>query len=180
MPRYTSTPRPLVQTEVAASTSQLTNDGALLLDFGKAAFGSLRIPNGGGQRMPRLVVHLGERLTPAGRLDRSPPGSIRYCRIECCTQATDTRIVIPPNERNTGRAAIRMPVEIGEVFPFRYAEIENAADIDGAKVRQICVHYPFDDTASAFTSSDTTPQRCLGSLQTQHQGNHLLRRLRGW
>ena len=47
-----------------------------------------------------------------------------------------------------------MPEAIGEVLPFRYAEIENARGIDPTAVRQIVAHYPFNDDAAAFTCSN--------------------------
>ena len=65
-----------------------------------------------------------------------------------------TRLTIPPDPRNTGPGAVLMPCEIGEVYPFRYAEIEHASDVDAAQVHQIRVHYLFDDDASTFSSSD--------------------------
>lgn len=153
---YTATPKPLVQTHVAPAAARPLEDGTLWLDFGRAAFGTLLVPTGPGGRRGALVVHLGEKLAPSGRIDRTPPGTVRYIRLE---QAPDagrgiTRLVIPPDKRNTGRAAIRMPAEIGEVYPFRYAEIEAAAALEPASVRQVCVHYPFDESASSFASSD--------------------------
>lgn len=153
--RYTVTPKTLRQTGVAPELARLTEDGTLFLDFGKAAFGTLLVPSGSRPRQGKLVVHLGEQLAPDGRLERSPAGSIRYIRIEqpVDRDRSTTRIVIPPDARNTGPAAIKMPPGIGEVFPFRYAEIENGGD--ATAIRQIRVHYPFDDGASSFDSPDS-------------------------
>lgn len=155
--RYTVKPKTLVQTNVPPVEARLTGDGTLFLDFGKAAFGTLLVPCSSGRQKGQLVIHLGEKLSVDGRLDREPPGSIRYLRIEneIGERRQASRIVIPPNERNTGPSAIKMPADIGEVFPFRYAEIEAAEGIDVSAIRQICVHYPFDDTASAFDASDS-------------------------
>jgi alpha-L-rhamnosidase len=101
------------------------------------------------------VVHLGEKLDAAGRIDRAPGATIRY---RCVTQELVPgrgayRLVIPADERNTKPGAILMPDAIGEVFPFRYAEIENGAQIDRDSIRQVFVHYPFDDLAATFESS---------------------------
>ena len=130
--KYTAKRRALIQTEIPPSTSCITEDGSLFVDFGKAAFGTLIIPIPKDSSRNSIVVHLGENLSPDGRIDRSPPGSIRYIRIE---QKFDTnqnycRITIPKDERNTGPGAIKMPSHLGEVYPFRYAEIEVAKDID--------------------------------------------------
>jgi alpha-L-rhamnosidase len=103
-----------------------------------------------------VVVHLGEKLNAEGRIDRTPPGSVRYLRLEQRFAPGEhrLRLVIPPDERNTGPAAVKMPASIGEVYPFRWAEIESLAAIDPTAVRQVRVHYSFDETASDFTSSD--------------------------
>ena len=155
--RYTVIRKPLQQTEVPPLTTRLTDDGSLFVDFGKAAFGTLLVPSEDRPKQGKLVVHLGEQLTPKGRLERSPAGTIRYIRIEQepSSDRAATRIVIPPDPRNTGPAAVKMPPEIGEVYPFRYAEIEAGEGIDSTSIRQIRVHYPFDDEASSFDSSDS-------------------------
>jgi len=136
--------------------TRTVDGGALFVDFGKAAFGTLLVPLPGDPNCDSVVVHLGEKLTGDGRIDRTPPGAVRYRRIE---QKLDgcrnpCRIVIPPDERNTRPAAIKMPSHVGEVYPFRYAEIEGAPGLDPSTVRQVCVHYPFDEDASSFKSAD--------------------------
>jgi hypothetical protein len=51
-----------------------------------------------------------------------------------------------------------MPPEIGEVTPFRYAEIDGLPSTAAKEVtlHQLFVHAPFDDSASDFQSSDET------------------------
>lgn len=155
-PVFTVETKALLQTEIAPVNTRLIDDGTLFIDFGKSAFGTLLLPPARAPHPKDHVVHLGEKLAHDGRLDRNPPGSIRYIRIhpETGHSRGSTRVRIPPDKRNTGPAAIPMPDAIGEVYPFRYAEIEHAEGIDPSAVRQIAVHYPFDDTASAFNSSD--------------------------
>ncbi|GHC10469.1 alpha-L-rhamnosidase C-terminal domain-containing protein [Cerasicoccus arenae] len=148
-PVFTIKPKTLVETLVAPSSAHQYDDGAWFLDFGRSAFGTLIVPGNG-----RVTVHLGETLTSEGRVDRAPPGKIRYRRIEQDLATAGSRLIIPPDERNTGPAAILMPPEIGEVLPFRYAEIEGVPDLDIQAVRQVFVHYPFDDNAAHFESSD--------------------------
>ena len=152
--RYTVERTPLVQRGAPPVETRLTDDGTLFIDFGKAAFGTVLVPSSSTQQ-GLLVVHLGEKLA-FGRIDRNPPGTVRYIRIEQARKggADFDRIAIPPDARNTGLGAVVMPGEIGEVYPFRYAEIERAVGIDPSRVRQIRVHYPFDDSASSFDSSD--------------------------
>lgn len=153
---YTVLRKPLRESEVAPEFSSLSDHGVLFLDFGKAAFGTLLLPPSLTERPKSQVVHLGEQLSQDGSLNRSPEGSIRYCRLEQLPShaSSSTRLIIPSDPRNTGPAAIRMPDHIGEVFPFRYAEIEAGVGFDPASIRQIRVQYPFDDSASAFKASN--------------------------
>lgn len=155
--KFTVKPKDLVCTEIIPDSTKMVNDGTLFIDFKKAAFGTLLISLPESYKSDYLVVHLGEKLNNNGRIDRNPPGSIRYCRIKQHIDRTlkTIRIKIPVDERNTGPAAIRMPDDIGEVFPFRYAEIEDAGSCDHWKIRQLTVHYPFKDKASFFNSSST-------------------------
>ena len=127
------------------------------IDFGKAAFGTvlLTIPSVSERRV--VTLHLGESLTAPHRIDRKPKGSILYRKVSLIAEpgVWDYRVTIPPNDRNTGKAAVLMPPEIGEVMPFRYCELEDFP-WDDFTVKQAAVHYPFDDGASHFSSSDET------------------------
>ncbi len=154
--RFTVVRKPLAQTRVTPVRTEKVGDGVLFVDFGRAAFGTLEIAGSGLSGRSSVVVHLGEKLNDSGRVDREPPGSIRYIRIEQSVSGTESlvRIVIPPDERNTGKAAIPMPEDIGEVYPFRYAEIEDAAGLDSESICQVAVHYPFDETEAQFCSSN--------------------------
>ena len=153
--RFTVELRDLVQSSVAPSESRVTDDGVLFVAFPRAAYGTIVLPCPPTADGGTLVVHLGEKLDGAGRIDRKPPGTIRYRRIEQPFKPgqESCRVVIPPDKRNTKAGAIKMPADIGEVLPFRYAEIEAGEDIDVAGIRQMAVHYPFDDSAAAFDSS---------------------------
>ena len=64
---------PPVQISVVASN-------IFLVDFGRVAFGNLELrppTNAAGN----ITVHFGEALTD-GRINRTPPGSVRYARVE--------------------------------------------------------------------------------------------------
>jgi alpha-L-rhamnosidase len=154
---YTVKLKSLQQTEVLPVETSLLDDGTLFVDFGKAAFGTIVIPFKKGRARTSVTAHLGEKLNDKEkRIDRSPPGTIRYICIEqeVAKNEGQCRIIIPPDERNTGLNAIKMPPYIGEIIPFRYAEIENGKDVDTTSLHQIFVHYPFDDAAAEFNSSD--------------------------
>lgn len=148
--------RPRVETRrVVVQHVDSLGDRCDFFDFGKAAFGTLRIPLEGEGR---LVVHLGEKLGKDGRLDRRPPGSIRYQKVEVEVRPGTgcVTLEIPPDQRNTGPGAIAMPERVGEVLPFRYAEIEHAGGvrIGREEVVQLAAQVAFDEGASDFESSD--------------------------
>ena len=65
------------------------------------------------------------------------------------------RAKITADRRNTAKMAIFMPDYIGEVMPFRYCELEGyPGKLKKKNIRQIRVHYPFNDNAASFKSSD--------------------------
>ncbi|MBN2448761.1 MAG: family 78 glycoside hydrolase catalytic domain [Lentisphaeria bacterium] len=150
-------PRPLVVEEIPPATARRLSRGHWFYDFGRAAFGTLRL-RADVPRDTALVVHLGEKLDAAGRVDRTPPGSIRYRAIPLtlAVGGQAVRVTIPPDNRNTGPAAIRMPTGLFEVLPFRYAElaVEGDLDITPAEVVQMAVFHPFDDAAASFRCDD--------------------------
>lgn len=131
----------------------------VLADFGKAVYGNLQIGLPSGARAATLTVRLGERLGANGAIDCTPPGSVNVREILLHTRpgGGDYRLDIPPRDRHRRPPAVRMPLRIGEVTPFRYAELEGSpVPPDQLTLRQLFVHAPFDDTASAFTSSSKT------------------------
>ena len=98
-------------------------------------------------------MHLGEAKGADGGVERKPPGNVRYLRATMTLQAGTHDYTVPL----TAKDARRMPPEIGAVMPFRYAEIEGAGVIaPPGQARQVTAHYPFDDSAARFTSSDAT------------------------
>ena len=156
--RTTTQIRSLTENSIQPSSKECLSDGTLFLTFPRAAFGTLRLTLQPQDHLRKLFIHLGEKLDSSGRIDREPPGTIRYRCISQSILAGESacRLVIPPDERNTGPAAIKMPEEIGEVFPFRYVEIENADRLSIDSVNQIAVWYPFNEQASYFESSSDT------------------------
>jgi len=146
---------PLAQTPVAPLRCVATGEGRWFLDFGRAAFGTVEFradaPDGRD-----IEVHLGEVLAAPTAIERNPGGSRRYRRMlqRVRPGCGDYRVAITPDQRNTSPGAILMPPEVGEVMPFRYCELVNYPGtlVPGA-IRQIAVHYPFDETASSFHCS---------------------------
>lgn len=131
--------------------------GHYFIDFGRAAFGTVQIQLTCAEDNRQVEVHLGEMREGANRVCRKPPASIRYrAALQSLQEGTHTyRVAIPPDKRNTGPMAVRMPADIGEVLPFRYCELVNCPEpLEAGQVRQLAVHYPFDDKASRFSSSN--------------------------
>lgn len=127
------------------------------VDFGKDAFGRLRLTLPGKIGMNSLTIRFGEGQKE-GRIDRNPGGTIRYSEYKLETKGGWNTYVISirPDKRNTGPNAIKMPDYTGEVTPFRYCEIEGFNDeLQKYQVVRETTHYPTDDTDSYFASSDT-------------------------
>ena len=128
------------------------------IDFGKDAFGTLALyyPV---EENDTLTIRLGEKLDNTGRIDRDPPGSVRYQLVQLAVGKPNSNFILqlPPDSRNTGPGAILLPDSIGVVMPFRYVEIENSKiPLLPNMVRQRAVYYDFDAETSQFKCSDTT------------------------
>ena len=117
--------------------------GNYFADFGKAAFGTLRVQVE-SQNADSVVVHLGEKLEAPGLVKRNPGGTIRYRFIGLKVEK-GTRLYtldIPPIPRHLKYPAIAMPAGVGEVTPFRYCEIETHSHTTICKsVEHIAVNY---------------------------------------
>jgi len=127
------------------------------IDFGKAAFGRLRLTLHGKTGTDSVTIRLGE-AQKSGRVNRAPMGNIRCSEYKIgLRQGWNTYVIaITPDKQNTAPRAIPMPKYIGEVTPFRYCEIEGyEGPITNNQVVQETVNYPFDENESWFASSDT-------------------------
>ncbi|NLE38892.1 MAG: alpha-L-rhamnosidase, partial [Pirellulaceae bacterium] len=154
---YRTSRYPLRQIEVAPKRVAVKGPGHYFVDFGKVAFGHVRL------NMPRptmpVEVHLGERGDDQG-INRTPGGSVRYYRVvldvnDWPAEGCKVDVRPPKDERNTSGEAVRLPDEIGVIAPFRYVEIVGSpTKFDASMIRQVAVFYPFDETASRFESSD--------------------------
>ncbi len=135
----------------------------VFVDFGKAAFGRLRIGLT-SSKSDTVIVRIGEHAKD-GRIDRKPGGTIRYAsyKLPIIPGTYTYSVKIRPDARNTSTTAnessvkaILMPGYTGEVTPFRYCEIEGYdGQIRNCDVVRQSVYYPFNETSSRFFSSDT-------------------------
>ncbi|MCU0250405.1 MAG: family 78 glycoside hydrolase catalytic domain [Vicinamibacterales bacterium] len=130
--------------------------GVVLVDFGRVAFGNLRLLPPAGAAGD-VTVHFGESLAD-GRVNRAPPGSVRYSTARVTLAGGSPIVAAPlPDARNTRQpAAVLTPPEWGVVTPFRWVEIEGwPGELRPEHLsRQAAFASTWDDAAAAFTSSD--------------------------
>jgi len=125
--------------------------GHLFVDFGQVSFGGLELTVPNPQPGQKLTVLLGEALSAPRTVNPAPGGSVRFLSTGVTLQAGTTTYRVPLGPKD-GRW---MAPQIGPVMPFRYVEIEGApAGLDKEHIRQLAAHYPFDDGAAQFNSSD--------------------------
>ncbi len=153
---------PVKLSEQAPVTIREVAPGVVLVDFGRVAIGNvlLRTPPVAG----RVTVHFGEKLD-GGRIDRKPPGTVRYGRAQVDLAEGRTLVVAPPaDRRNTEHpAAVRTPAEWGVVLPFRWIELEGWPGALRPELvsRRAAFAATWDDEAAAFSSSDPVLDRVL-------------------
>jgi hypothetical protein len=147
----------VVKRDVAPSEFIKTADGHYFVDFGRAAAGTVRLSLTSPSDGHVVTLHLGEKTSTANSVDRKPGGTIRYAEIRLpIDQGTHTYLVKIPKYKHKKRT-LKMPEDVGEVMPFRYCEITGVpGPFDQRSIQQVAVHYPFDDRASEFSSSDET------------------------
>ncbi|MGB6220317.1 MAG: family 78 glycoside hydrolase catalytic domain [Haloferula sp.] len=142
------------------------NKKTILVDFGRVAFSNLMIapPENTDQT---ITVHFGESLKN-GRIDRKPPGTVRYAKTTLQLTGSTPILAAPPaDKRNTKKTndkhppAILTPAEWGVVLPFRWVEIEGwPGELKPEQiVRQAAFSANWDDDAASFESSDETLNR---------------------
>ena len=150
---------PLVQQPIQPARVTRRADGVYFMDFGRDAFGYLELELGASaadQAGRKIVIRLGEKLSDADHVDRKPGGSVRFLETSVTTVAGQ-RVYRPELTKKDARL---MPQSVGAVMPFRYAELENlpetiaAQELQTRAVRQVAVHFPFDDAAADFACSD--------------------------
>jgi len=154
---YSTARYPQQKQDVSPAAIKSIANSAWFIDFGKDAFAQLRLTLFGKTATDTILIHLGEAAKD-GRISRTPGGTIRYSvyKLALKTGWNTYHLAINPDKRNTGQQAIRMPEYIGEVTPFRYCEIEGYGEkLEKNQLVQETVFYPFGETESYFTSSDT-------------------------
>ncbi|WP_157624670.1 family 78 glycoside hydrolase catalytic domain, partial [Sunxiuqinia dokdonensis] len=153
---YATARYPLQKQDDYPTAIQSISENLAFIDFGKAAFGRLRLTLD-GKEGETITLRLGE-VAKGNRIDQNPGGSRRYAEYQLdLKNGRNTYIIaIAPDQRNTGPRAIPIPEYTGDVLPFRYCEIEGyASQLEKHQLIRETVFYPFDESESFFTSSDT-------------------------
>ena len=158
-PNFSPEPHPSLDVTIVEPVKVEIRENVCFVDFCQAAYGNLQVIFHDSVPEAKLSIRLGEKINGDGTIDRTPPGSVNYREIELITRegVSVYKLDIPTKPFHAGAASVKMPPAIGEVTPFRYVEIEGAAGaFDKISLRQLAVHAPFSDSASAFESSDET------------------------
>ncbi|MFR9648855.1 MAG: family 78 glycoside hydrolase catalytic domain [Rikenellaceae bacterium] len=147
---------PLMQSEQSYTSQKSVAENTTLYDFEKAAFGRVKLTVDSSSKCDTLTLRFGEVMTPEGRIDREPGGSRRFREVQLpLMQGRHTyHVAIERDERNTREHAIAMPQYIGDVYPFRYCEVDNASSFNVEELRREVVTYQFNDYNSHFDSSN--------------------------
>jgi len=129
-------------------------DGSYFVDFGKDAFGTLRLDYT-PKKEQKLTIRLGEKLLD-GKIDREPGGTIRYAELQMDVRPgiSEYQIELIPDERNTKSVAVALPDSFPVIMPFRYVEIEGAEDLKAGDLTQVAYFTYFNDETSSFTCSN--------------------------
>ncbi|TSJ40657.1 Bacterial alpha-L-rhamnosidase [Mucilaginibacter corticis] len=135
------------------------SNGVYFADFGKDAFGQLKLDLFSDTNNKAVIIRLGETLDADGGINRKPPGNVRYAqyKLNLLRGMHAYKVQIVPDKINTKPGAVKIPAYIGEVTPFRYCEIEGCnGEVEPENITRLFAHYQFDDNAANFHSSDTT------------------------
>lgn len=134
---------------VSAGTS------STFFDFGTDAFAQLRVVVT-SMRSDSVTIEAGE-LAHEHSVERNAGRNIRYTfiRLAVLPGTHSYNLVWPADQKRNARHPIQMPEETGEVYPFRYVSVTGTPSVSALSVERKNIHYPFNDTASYFVSSDT-------------------------
>ena len=157
--------------EQAPRNTERFDSGGLLIDFGKVAFGNLRIDSP-AEFEGIVTVRFGEKLA-GGEIDREPPGTVRYSAVDVQLTPGKSTIVAPPaDKRNTQQSgevrrsgptppAVLTPAEWGVVTPFRWVEIAGLPnDLSTVQiVRRAAFPKHWHENSASFVCSNETLNR---------------------
>lgn len=125
--------------------------GHFFFDFGADTFAGLELTVRNALPGQKVAVLLGEAISDAQTVNPKPGASIRILRSQVVLDPKTSiyRVPLAPHDWKG------MEPRIGPVMPFRYVEIEDAPPgFKKEDIAKLDVHYPFDDGAASFDSSN--------------------------
>ena len=142
----------VVTRTVAPSRLVSLGPGHYFIEFPAAAFGTIDIAIT-ATSSAAVTLKFGEKKA-GDAVDANPGGDVTY-KLETLTVTPGTRTYRITQHPTLGFFA--RPDKLFATIPFRYVEVSGCpGTLTSANVNQIAVNYPFDDNASAFSSSDGT------------------------
>ncbi len=148
---------PLLATDEFPIITKKT-EGSYFLDFRKAAFAKLKIELS-STKNDSVLISVGEmKQINKLSIDTAPGRNIRYYKTQLKLKPGRHWYEIPWPEnkkRASNRFMIQMPDYIGEVYPFRFVELNGyQGDLKAPQVVRTMVNYTFEESASSFDSSN--------------------------
>ncbi|MFI3303541.1 MAG: family 78 glycoside hydrolase catalytic domain [Rikenellaceae bacterium] len=150
------TRNPILKREDKVIEQRQIDEGEYHFDFGKAAFGSLRLKIN-AQKDSQLLIRLGEQLNQEGLIEQNPKGTIRYQELYLdVKEGVHTyNVELKADKRNTSAKAIPIPDEWGVIMPFRYVEVAGASEDSIKDINPIrIVWYGYREELGEFESSN--------------------------
>ena len=145
---------PLVEIEEHPESIRMTEDGTVIIDFGKASFGYLEYRPANGGPHNALTAWLGEKANVDGTVDRNPGATIRSQRIQI-PAGSGPVATFEPTWSPLYVNWIENPPGMREIMPFRYVEIKGLERLpDAREIVRLTRHTAFDDDASFFHSDN--------------------------
>ncbi|WP_019987521.1 alpha-L-rhamnosidase C-terminal domain-containing protein [Rudanella lutea] len=148
---------PLVAEVQKPRLVQKTGSGSYFVDFGKDALCQLKLHLDSPEN-DTVWVEVGEAVSAPYTINPKAGMRIRYLKMPLAVRKGkhDYQLDWPVDTKRNSRNPVQMPDYIGEVYPFRYVTVSNVkGPFDRASVSRTMAHYPFDEQAAQFTSSDT-------------------------
>ncbi len=145
-------------TEVPPRDFIRIGEGHYFIDFGKAAFGTLKLNLAAEKAGGAMTLFFGERKEKGRPRVHKKPGrsNIGFKKTTLTLKkGINTYVVEFPRHISHYPNSQVLPEHIWEVVPFRYVEIQGCPEpFTKDAVRQLAFYYYFDDDASLFACSN--------------------------
>ncbi len=143
---------PIVENIITATKFTKKADGHYYIDFGRDAFGTLKINFPKPIASEKIIeILLGEEKTENDFVKRDPYSkhvTFFQKQVKLTPGQTSLRLELPKHRPDH---TIWMPEKIGGILPFRYCEIINCpVELDRSMVNQLSYNYQHDNSIGHF------------------------------